>query len=155
MRRIGAIVFFYAAFLCAESGNLEIGAGAYSIFKPQYLTGEVKVEYTFSYDLHKFKPLLGGMATFKKDFYLYGGFCIDLVMLNHYIFSPNFAVGYYHHGEGRNLGYPLEFRTGLKLGYQFDSLYRVGLHFYHISNASIGTHNPGEESLELYFAIPI
>ena len=46
----------------------------------------------------------------------------------------------------RDLGYELEFRSGIEIGYVFCNKSRLGVHFYHISNASLGRKNPGEEA---------
>ena len=58
---------------------------------------------------------------------------------------PSFAPGIYSQGNGKNLGYPLEFRTSFELGYQFDSGWRLTGQYYHISNATLGSINPGIE----------
>jgi hypothetical protein len=66
----------------------------------------------------------------------------------------SFAPGYYRAGGGKDLGYPLEFRSGIELGWRFHEG-RVGVELYHLSNASLARHNPGEESLVLTLALPL
>jgi lipid A 3-O-deacylase len=113
------------------------------------------VEYKSHLEWYLFRPMVGLTATAKGAFYAYAGVGLDFVIQDHFIFSPNFAAGYYHQGGDKDLGFPLEFRSGLEVGWQFCSLYRVGVHFYHISNASLGHKNPGEESFVLFVSIPI
>ena len=134
---------------------LIIGGGVHSVFKEKYTTGEFRLEYDFAKEFKHFRPLIGGTITFDKALYLCGGIALDLVVGNKVVISPNFAAGYYHKGNGRDLGYPLEFRSGIEAGWRFKNAYRLTLHFYHISNASLGSRNPGVESLDLCLSIPL
>jgi hypothetical protein len=60
------------------------------------------------------------------------------------------GLGHYRPGdEGRELGGPLEFRSGLELSRRLGPRTRLGLSFDHLSNAGIYDHNPGSESLGL------
>jgi hypothetical protein len=68
---------------------------------------------------------------------------------------PTFAVAAYDKGESKELGQTLEFRSGLELHYAFQSRQRLGLHFYHLSNASLSDVNPGSNSLVLVWTVPI
>lgn len=95
------------------------------------------------------------MANADGAFYVYTGINFDLLFFDHFLFAPGFAGGYYANGRGKDLGYPIEFRSGIELGWQFADWHRLGIHFYHLSNASLGRRNPGEESLVLYYDIPL
>jgi len=94
------------------------------------------------------------MATVEGSVYAYAGLNFDL-LFGHILFAPGFAAGYYASGHGKNLGYPIEFRSGVELAWQCDDWRRFGLHFYHLSNASIGRRNPGEESLVFFYDLPL
>jgi hypothetical protein len=60
------------------------------------------------------------------------------------------GLGHYRPGDGgRELGGPLEFRSGLELSRRLGPRTRLGLSFDHLSNAGIYDHNPGSESLVL------
>ena len=83
-----------------------------------------------------------------------GGILLDVVLGDHFYLSPSAGVGYYHEGGGRDLGSVLEFRTQFEAGYRFENRSRLGLAFSHISNASIGSSNPGTEILTLYYHMP-
>lgn len=165
MRKIFIIALFaFTAF--AESSPppdlLSVAAGAYDLYRPRHRTFEFEMEYKFHVKAFKspnryleFRPLIGVMATAKGTFYGYLGINFDLLFLDHIHFAPGFAAGYFTPGKGKNLGYPLEFRSGVELGWQFSDWHRIGVHFYHLSNASIGRKNPGEESLVLFYDIPL
>ncbi|CCG08039.1 Putative uncharacterized protein [Pararhodospirillum photometricum DSM 122] len=87
--------------------------------------------------------------------YLYGGLLADIMVGRHVYVMPNTALGYYQRGGGRDLGYPLEFRSGLEIGWRFDGGMRAGVAMHHLSNANIGDRNPGVEELSLNLSIPL
>jgi len=94
-------------------------------------------------------------VSFNRSLYLFGGIGLDLVVVNKVVVSPNFAIGYYNKGHGKDLGYSIEFRTGVEVGWRFKNACRLTLHFYHLSNASLSSRNPGVECLDLCFGIPL
>ena len=141
---------------------ISFAAGVYDIMRPRHRTAEIEIEYKFHIrrwgsplPCLEFLPLVGLMANLERGGYLYTGLNFDFLFFEHLQFAPGFAAGYYWPGKGKNLGYPLEFRSGIELGWQFSDFSRLGIHFYHLSNASIGRKNPGEESFVLYYDIPI
>ena len=155
-RKYFFILFLFSTALAQEKvAHLDFGAGVNNAFCKRYLTGEVRAQYKFAVEAHHFRPLVGMMVNFYGDFYLYTGFDINLALYNKILFCPGFALGYWHHGNGRDLGYPLEFRSGVEVGWQFENQSRIGIHFYHISNAGLGKRNPGSESFVFFYAIPI
>jgi hypothetical protein len=150
------IIGWTSVFAVKETADwVSLGIGVQNLLRPKYRTGEMRIEYKPHYHYSVLYPLAGLMATWKGAVYLYGGFCLDFVIGHHFLISPDFAAGFYHQGGGRDLGYPIEFRSGIEVGWQFKSLARVGVHFYHISNASLGKRNPGEESLVFFMAFPL
>jgi lipid A 3-O-deacylase len=63
---------------------------------------------------------------------------------------PFTGVGLYEPGDGgKALGGVVEFRSGLEISVNVNPRSRVGLAFYHLSNAGIYDANPGSESLVL------
>ncbi len=138
---------------------LSFAVGAFDFYRDKYRTFEFAIEYKFrpfwSPNPHvDLRPLVGIMATAEKSFYTYVGINFD-VLFGPILVAPGFAAGVYAPGDGKRLGYPLEFRSGVELAYQFSDYRRMGLHFYHLSNASLGKKNPGEESLVFFYDIPI
>lgn len=117
-------------------------------------TAQILLEYKPEVHFRIVRPFVGSMVTMRGSFYLYGGLAFEFFFNKHFFLFPNFALGYYNKGNGKNLGYPLEFKTGIETGWQFDSFYRLSLVFFHISNAHLGSHNPGEESLAVSLSIP-
>ena len=95
------------------------------------------------------------MNTIEGNGYLYTGINFDIELGSHIILAPGFAAGYYWVGHGKELGFPLEFRSGVELAWQRANSVRLGVHFYHLSNAHLGWKNPGEESFVFYYEVPI
>jgi hypothetical protein len=155
---------FFGSVLCAECPPdlLSFATGSFDLYREKHRTFEFEIEYKFHvkwlkapHDIFQFRPLIGAMATARGSFYGYLGIDFDVLFFEHLHFAPGFAAGYFAPGGGKNLGYPLEFRSGIELGWQFSDWHRIGIHFYHLSNASLGDRNPGEESLVLFYDIPI
>jgi hypothetical protein len=62
---------------------------------------------------------------------------------------PFTGAGLYEEGDGKDLGGPVEFRSGLEVAVRAGARWWVGLSYYHLSNAVLYDRNPGEESLVL------
>src|SRR5680860_252018 len=63
--------------------------------------------------------------------------------------------GLYARGGEVELGGPIEFRSGIELGYQNREGVRIGLGADHRSNAGIYSNNPGVETVHFRVSIPM
>ena len=104
------------------------------------------------------RPLRGvAVATLTDDSSLFVGagvgYQIDLG--RRWAVTPSFVPGYYRKGNGKDLGYPLEFRSQIELGYNLAGGSRVTIALSHLSNGGLGSRNPGEESLTIGFEFPL
>ena len=99
------------------------------------------------------KPFAGVMLTTDSAGYGYAGLLFDLYIGRRLVFTPSLAAGLYEEGTGKDLGHVVEFRSAIELAYRFDDRSRLGLSFYHLSNASFGNTNPGAEVLSLSYSI--
>ena len=154
---------------------LSIGGGQYdqTVINPGFLflrvspndrhnaAADFRAEYRFGKSLvtamepyAKLKPWVGAEATSSGAVYGVGGILVD-VPLGPIVFTPSFGVGLYSGGSGKNLGSPVEFRSMVELGYQFDNQSRFSLGYSHISNAGITTTNPGSNILSVYYHVPV
>ena len=98
------------------------------------------------------KPAVGVAGTEDGNAWAYGGLRLDL-KLGGWVITPQFAVALYEQGDGRDLGGALEFRSGIEVARTFLRGPRVGLLFYHLSNADIYDFNPGSNSLVLTLSL--
>ena len=101
------------------------------------------------------KPFAGLMGTTDGAVYGYGGFLMDIFFGRRIVLTPSLAAGYYSDGNGRDLGHAVEFRSSIELAYRFDDRSRLGIAFYHLSNAHLDDHNPGTEILGVVYSIPL
>ncbi len=83
--------------------------------------------------------------TTKNAFMGYAGITYDLHITDNILILPDAAVGFYQHGDDKNLGNTAEFRTGIGVAYEFDNGWRLGADIHHISNAGLSKKNPGVE----------
>lgn len=151
------ILLLFGALASAEQPKvsyLTFGSGISNVLRNKK-SAEFRLEYKSWRNFNHIKPFGGVTVTTLGALYAYGGFVIDIAFWNKLVFSPNFAVGVYSKGHGKDLGYPLEFRSNIELGWQFKNYSRIGLSFYHISNASLGKKNPGTESLVFFYSLPL
>jgi len=100
--------------------------------------------------LGKLSPITGGFLTGKNAFYLYSGVQAEYE-LGFITITPSFAPGYYNYGSGKDLGYPLEFKSEIQMSFNLGDDTQLGMSYNHISNASLGTKNPGANSYMLNF----
>ncbi len=162
MRKWLFVLLGASAHATAPVDYLSFGTGVYNVMKERWRSWEFDLEYKFHIRslpspnrYLEFRPLIGVMATVQGSVYAYLGLNFDLLFWDHLLLAPGFAAGYFSKGHGKDLGYPLEFRSGVELAWQFSDQRRLGLHFYHLSNASIGHKNPGEESFVFFYDIPL
>ena len=100
--------------------------------------------------LGKLSPISGGFLTEKSAFYLYSGVQAEYE-LGFLTITPSFAPGYYNYGSGKDLGYPLEFKSEIQMSFNLSDTSHLGMSYNHISNASLGAKNPGANSYMLNF----
>jgi lipid A 3-O-deacylase len=135
-----------------------IGAGYYDVIPDNEGddgAGLGRLELRFDQEFFYIRPFIGVEATTSGSVYGYAGGMVDVYLGDNFVLSPNIAVGAYEPGDARDLGSTLEFRSGVEAAYQTDGGVRVGVAFYHISNAGIGDENPGIETLTLNVSIPL
>jgi hypothetical protein len=105
----------------------------------------------FGWTLPPLTPVVGGSATEKGALYTWAGVRLDQPLSHRMVLSPVFGLGLYSRGYDRDLGGPVELRTGLELSYRLRSG-RLGVCLYHLSNSRLYALNPGSESLVVTYS---
>jgi lipid A 3-O-deacylase len=132
------------------------GVGYYDILIQDAPAADFRGEYRWTRSLlWELKPWFGFEFTSKSARYALAGLYLDQPLGRRWRLTPSTAVGIYGRGRGKELGYPVEFRNQIELGYAFPDGSRVALAFGHISNAGMGLRNPGTEVLTVYFHFPL
>jgi lipid A 3-O-deacylase len=139
----------------APRANVAVLAGVFDFTDDTYRAGELGAQYRGRGRWWVLHPLAGGMATTDGAWHLYAGFGIDIPLGKCPLIRLGFAPGYYHQGGGKPLGQALEFRSSFEIAWRFGDGWRVGLEGYHLSNANLAAHNPGNGSLLLALTIPL
>ena len=101
-------------------------------------------------DHGRFSPITGAFITSKNAFYIYTGVQAEY-QFGSLAITPSFAPGYYNAGDGKALGYPLEFKSEIQMSYDLSNTTHLGMSYNHISNASLGDKNPGANSYMFNF----
>ncbi len=96
-------------------------------------------------------PISGGFITDNSAAYIYTGIEWNVDMGNKMLFTPSFAPGLYHEGDGKDLGHVLEFKSEVQLSYASSKNTSFGVSYNHVSNASLGDKNPGANSYMFNF----
>ena len=102
--------------------------------------------------LGEISPVTGFFLTENQAAYLYTG------IQAHYKsgdldFTPSFTPGLYHEGDGKDLGHVIEFKTEVQFSINTSADTKFGFSYNHVSNASLGSKNPGANSYIFNFFI--
>ena len=100
--------------------------------------------------LGNISPITGALVTADAAAYIYTGIQAQY-KLGKINFTPSFAPGYYHQGDGKDLGHALEFKSEVQLSYAASDTTSFGVSYNHVSNASLGDKNPGANSYMFNF----
>jgi hypothetical protein len=134
--------------------HLMVGPGIFDVDQdhPRAL---IQVEYRWEINCHHWRPLAAFFITTDRSFFVCGGMSYDIFMGKKLVLTPSFSPGVYYHGDGKHLGFPINFRSAMELSYVFKNQGRLSAQFNHISNARMLWKNPGADSLIIFYAIPI
>ena len=150
-----AFVLLAAAPAKADGDYVSLFLGEYDVFDDHDAL-DCRAEYRWSEPLFwQISPYAGLEIT--ADGTVWGGVGLysDFFVTDHTYITPSFAIGLYNQGgSDLDLDYPLEFRSQIEIGYQFENYHRISLGLSHTSNGSLGNHNPGTEVLGIYYHIP-
>lgn len=143
-----------------DGSALTLGVGAYDTgaFGGNADTAaQFALEYRHDLDLLLgIKPWVGGFVTTDQTLYGGAGLYRDFELIENLYFTPMAGIGAWGRGDAeKDLGHVLEFRTGAELTYRFANGSRIGVQFFHLSNASISEQNPGEESFQAIYVLPL
>jgi hypothetical protein len=157
---LGAVVFFSGAAYASkkpseEPSFLQASAGYLDVDRRRYPAAEGMAGYRGRTHLFSLRFFGAALGTSKGSLFACAGIAYDLFLGDRVVVTPSFAPGLYARGDGIDLGYPLEFRSQIELSYRFPGAARLGLGFSHMSNAHLGSKNPGVETLLAKLTLPV
>ena len=116
---------------------------------------EGRTEFRFYRAPIPVKPLSGIMANSDGGLFLYLGLLYDIPVSTFLYVTPSFSPGLYYKSSSKELGFVLNFRSQLEISLKFENNFRFGISFNHISNGTLGSINPGVESLAISAQFPL
>lgn len=139
-----------------ELPRISLSAGKIGVSDSLDEDNYLALEYLFPAKTRlRLTPALGLSAAEDGSFYVYADLKRHFWLSPHWLLTPSLGAGLYDGGDEVDLGHPVEFKSGLELGYEFDSRLRLGLGFFHISNSSLSNNNPGTEILVGSVSLPL
>ena len=115
----------------------------------------VKLEYRFKPTRFlQLAPGFGVSRAGNNANFVFGFVERDFYVKKHWVVSPNFGAGVFNDSESLNLGYDVQFRSGIRLAYEFENKMRLGVELFHLSNGGLGDSNPGTEPAFLSLSVP-
>jgi lipid A 3-O-deacylase len=160
MVRAFALVGIAAALLFAKPAAAEdpdllsFSGSYYDIYHRKDPAAEGAIEYRNSQRFWIFKTFGGLAGTSDYTGYVYAGVLVDLYFGQHFVLTPSFAPGLWLRGDGKDLGFPLEFRSQIEFAYRFEDHSRIAFSYAHMSNGGLGDKNPGVEIASLTYIVP-
>ena len=145
---------FVAAAFAERPPLVSIGGGCVNITGVRK-SGLFQAEYKWKPPVSELRPLAGMFVTTLGSTFFYGGISYDFLLGKKVVLTPSFCPGFYFRGAGKDLGFPVEFRSAMDLAYRFKNEARIGASFYHLSNSHLSRRNPGVNILAFYYAFPL
>ena len=122
-------VFFVSLFFCVKALAVENSSHQYNFFIGNFDFSDDKQSALLVGFQHQneslqrntfignISPITGGFITQNSAVYIYTGFewNVDMGALT---FTPSFAPGLYHKGDGKDLGHVLEFKSEVQISYE-------------------------------------
>jgi hypothetical protein len=137
-----------------EVRSLALSGGVFRFNKPDKQV-EVGAELRLPTQTWKLVVTTGLFYAAEGSFYGFGGLRRDFSLGGRWQVTPGFGVALYEHGNGKDLGGLVEFRTMLEVSHQWPKGKRLGAAFYHLSNAGLYDHNPGSNSVIVTYSFPV
>lgn len=97
------------------------------------------------------QPNLGLAVHTAAGGYVFGGLRRDFSLSRSWGISLGFGVSLFENGDGIDLGGLVEFRSSFEIFANVGEASRIGIDYYHLSNARLYDTNPGANSLVLFY----
>lgn len=117
---------------------------------------EFYARYEFNHKFGPFQPSLGVSTTTNGDSWIGFGNTWTHDFKNDWTYLRlSSLVGLYEQGSAEYLGSSVQFRSSVELGVKFKNGGRLGLSVDHRSNADLWLPNPGMETYQIRYSMPL
>lgn len=135
-------------------GYTAISIGAVYLNEDQ-IANEIYIRRDTRRKFGPFQATYGVSVTDEGSVWVGAGPSYTLPLKSEAVFVQLHAMaGLYLQGDGPDLGGPVEFRSGVEVGFFADNGTRFGLSYDHRSNADIYEANPGLETVQFRVSVP-
>ena len=137
-----------------DQAHLALGGGYFDA-GPRHSGGIAHVEYQARtrYFTHV-RPQASLILPELRSLFLGAGLGLEVYLKEYLVVTPSFSPGLYCKGNGKDLGFPIEFRTSIEAALECRKGVRFVFQYYHISNASLSSRNPGGNAVVVLFGLP-
>lgn len=138
-----------------ETPRFTAAAGAVQ-FQREWIGQEAYIRYDLDHKMGPFQNSIGLSVTDTGDAWLGFGQLWTEEYSNGMYVQLHAMPGIYVQGDGPDLGYPIEFRSGIEVGMNLRNGIRLGVSLDHRSNADLSrVLNPGLETLHFRVSVPL
>ncbi|WP_417259885.1 acyloxyacyl hydrolase [Celeribacter sp.] len=136
-----------------EPARLSLSVGRVR-FRESFSESEIYLRYEFGRNYGGFQPMAGISYASGDNSWAGVGVAWSVFENNGFYGDLSAMAGLYDLGGSIDLGASVEFRSGLEIGYEWDSGRRLALSIDHRSNANLDPVNPGAETIQIRFSQP-
>jgi hypothetical protein len=129
------------------------GQGYYDVVDQSPGAVDLRAEYRDAGRLWVLRPWAGLEVSSLVSLYAAGGVVADVKLPGGFVLTPGFGAGVFLQDGGKDLGFPIQFRSQLELAWRTASGGRIGIAFSHMSNADLAGPNPGAEVLTVFLGL--
>jgi hypothetical protein len=133
---------------------LMVGVGGWEFDRENLAKPELDLVLRPAHHFWIIKPEIGVEVAGDGDVVAFAGPVIEYYFTPHIVGTISSSLATWF-GDGFDLGSRLEFHSSGEVAYKFNDESRMGLAFFHTSNADLTKRNPGSDSLVVTYAIPI
>ncbi len=157
--RFGSLAVAVLLLAAARPALAQEGAPAVQLMAGIFNVGKSPTDIEAGFELRRPTrfwglELAGGIAASDEEsIWAHLGLRRDFEVGPRFVLAPGFAFAFYERGDGKDLGGEFQFRSSIDLGFRLSHKTRVGLTFYHLSNAGLEEVNPGSNSAVLSYSV--
>lgn len=140
----------YSVCVFADGERVALGAGSWSAFDDTtYGAASLGVEGREIPALWSLRPAFQIIYQPDDTYYVGLGPVKEFSISDDWSWGLGVAAGYYHKGDGQDLGEELEFHSRVMVSYQLNTANRLRAELGHLSNAELDDVNPGTEFVSM------
>ena len=143
-----------SGFALHDPTYLTLGVGGWEFDRENLAKPQFDMVLRPAHNLWIIKPQAGVEVAGDGDVVAFAGPLIEYYFTPHLVGSISSSLATWF-GPGFNLGSRLEFHSSGEVAWRMEDESRLGIAFWHTSNADLTKRNPGSDSLIVSYAIPI